>query len=146
MRAVVDTNMLVRAVIKPRGSVAPLLHRLRDGAYTLAYSKSLIDELVDVLNRGRIRHRYGVDAAVVAELLRLIALRGEAVSPVRQLRVCRDPRDDKFLEAAVDGSADVIVSGDEDLLVLSPFEGIPTVGAARFLEMIERERQEQEER
>jgi predicted nucleic acid-binding protein len=52
---------------------------------------------------------------------------------------CRDPKDDKFLEVAVAGKADVIVSEDEDLLVLHPFRGIPIVGPAQFLEMLAEE-------
>jgi predicted nucleic acid-binding protein len=48
--------------------------------------------------------------------------------------VCRDPTDDKFLELAVNGQADVIVSGDADLLVLSPFRKIPIIAPAAFLQ------------
>jgi len=55
---------------------------------------------------------------------------------VRAVLVCRDPKDDKFLDVAVEGHADAIVSGDEDLLVLHPFQGIPTVQPARFLAML----------
>jgi predicted nucleic acid-binding protein len=50
MRAVVDTNILVRALIKPRGTVGPVSQRLRQGDYTLLYGVSLLEELVDVLN------------------------------------------------------------------------------------------------
>jgi uncharacterized protein len=49
---------------------------------------------------------------------------------------CRDPKDDKFLEVAVAGKADVIVSGDEDLEVLDPFEGIPVISPAKFLRLL----------
>jgi predicted nucleic acid-binding protein len=60
-----------------------------------------------------------------------------AVVPNRRITVCRDPKDNKVLEGAVAGRADVIVSGDEDLLVLNPFEGIPIVGPAEFLAMLQ---------
>jgi predicted nucleic acid-binding protein len=50
MRAVVDTNILVRALIMPHGTVGPVLLRLRQGDYTLLYAQSLLEELVDVLN------------------------------------------------------------------------------------------------
>jgi predicted nucleic acid-binding protein len=59
------------------------------------------------------------------------------IIPNRRTAVCRDPKDNKVLEAAVAGGGDVIVSGDEDLLVLNPFEGIPIVGPAEFLAMLE---------
>ena len=67
----------------------------------------------------------------------LIVLRGEAVNPRRQWTVCRDPKDDKFLDVAVAGHADALVSGDEDLLVLHPFQGIPIVQPAEFLAMFD---------
>ena len=57
--------------------------------------------------------------------------------PSRRVTSCRDPLDVKSLEVAVAGKADVMVSGDQDLLVLSPFEGIAIVGPAAFLAMLE---------
>lgn len=70
-------------------------------------------------------------------VLELIVLRGEEIVAEQGLSVSRDPKDDKFLEVAVEGRADVIVTGDEDLLVLDPYESIPIVGAREFLEMLE---------
>ena len=62
----------------------------------------------------------------------------EAVSFTVEIRetftACRDPKDNKFLEVAVNGLADVIVTGDKDLLVLNPFRNIPIVEARAFLE------------
>lgn len=136
MRAVVDTNVLVSALIRPQGRVGALLRRLREGTYTLLYTQPLLEELVDVLNRPRIRDKYGLDEEDVKTVLALILLRGEAVAPKRVIVACRDPRDDKFLEAAVAGQADAIVSGDEDLLALDPFEGIPIVSPAVFLQTL----------
>jgi len=49
---------------------------------------------------------------------------------------CRDPKDNKFLEVAVAGRADVIVTGDGDLEVLDPFEGIPLIRPAKFLQLL----------
>lgn len=136
MRAVVDTNILVRAVIKPSGSVGPVLLRLRHGDYTLLYAQSLLEELVDVLNRPRIRDKYQLTNQDIQTIVSLILLRGEAVVPQERIAACRDPKDDKFLEVAVAGEADVIVSGDEDLLVLHPFAGIPILPPADFLQML----------
>jgi putative PIN family toxin of toxin-antitoxin system len=50
------------------------------------------------------------------------------------IRACRDPRDDKFLEVAVHGHADLIVTGDADLLALNPFQGIAILTPAEYLE------------
>ena len=143
MRAVVDTNVLVRAVIKPAGTVGPVLLRLRHGDYTLLYAQSLLEELIDVLNRPRIRDKYRLTDLDIQAVVGLILLRGEAVvvpeNEEERVTACRDPRDDKFLEIAVAGEADVIVSGDQDLLVLHPFAGIPIVPPAEFLQMLDAE-------
>ena len=136
MRAVVDTNILVRAVIKPHSTVGPVLLRLRHGDYTLLYAQSLLEELIDVLNRPRIRDKYRLTDQDIQTVVSLILLRGEAVVPQERTTACRDPKDDKFLEIAVAGGADVIVSGDQDLLVLHPFAGIPILQPAAFLQML----------
>lgn len=137
MRAVIDTNILVRALIMPHGTVGPVLQRLRYAEYTLLYSQPLLEELTDVLNRPRIRDRYGLSEADITTVLRLILLRGEAVMPTTPITACRDPKDNKFLEVAVAGQADVLVSGDEDLLVLHPFESIPIISPAEFLRRLD---------
>ena len=130
MRAVVDASVLVRAVIQPRGTVGPVLQRLRYGEYTVLYAQPLLEELVDVLNRPRIRDRYGLTDQDIQTVVSLNLLRGEAVTPSERLVACRDPIDDMFLEVAVAGGADAIVSGDQDLLALHPFAGIPILTPA----------------
>ena len=139
IRAVVDTNILVRALIIPQGTVGPVLLRLRHGEYTLLYARPLLEELVDVLNRPRIRDKYGLSEDDIQTVIGLILLCGEAVTPEKSITVCRDPKDDKFLEVAVAGEADVIVSGDQDLLVLNPFSGIPIIPPSHFLQMLDAE-------
>ncbi|MFL6200075.1 MAG: putative toxin-antitoxin system toxin component, PIN family [Thermoanaerobaculia bacterium] len=137
IRAVIDTNIVVRAFIRPHGTVGPVLSRLRSAGYRLLYSDALLKELIEVLGRPRLRTKYQIGEERIRELLDLILLRGELVSPTRKIEACRDPDDDAVLEAAVAGGAAIIVSGDEDLLVLHPFEGIPIVGPAAFLARLE---------
>lgn len=137
IRAVVDANVLVSALIKLTGSVGPVLLRLRQRAYTLLISRATLDELAEVLHRPRLRAKYRLSDRDVRAILRLIVLRCELIRPERRITACRDPRDDKFLELALSGRAQVIVSGDEDLLTMSPFEGIPIVSPAKFLSMLD---------
>ncbi len=133
----IDTNILVRALIKPKGTVGPILGRLVDGDYEIIISEPLLSELVDVLNRPRIKDKYGLDFEDIEKVIALLLLRGQTVTPVERIDVCRDPKDNMFLEAALTAEADVIVSGDEDLLVLDSFRSIPVVGPAPFLQMID---------
>ena len=66
-------------------------------------------------------------------VINMIRLRGNLVVPTRKVSVCRDPKDDKFLEAALAGGADGILSGDTDPQVLTQFEDIPNLRPAEFL-------------
>ena len=137
MRAVVDTNILVRGVIRPHGTVGPVLLRLRHGEYTLLYAQPLLEELVDVLNRPRIRKKYGLTGQDIQTVAGLILLRGDGVTPTERISDCRDPKDDMFLEVGVAGKADVIVRGDQDLLTLHPYGDILIVGPSAFLQMLD---------
>lgn len=133
IRAVVDTNILVSALIKPGGTLGQILRRLRAGDFVLLYSEPILTEIVDVLNRPRIRDKYQLDLRDIEAVVSLILLRGEAVVPTRRITACRDPKDNMFLEAAADGNASMIVSGDDDLLELESFEGTPIVKPTDFL-------------
>lgn len=136
MRAVIDTNILVRAMLNPDGSVGPIVEFLRDGHYLCLYSEETLNELIDVLGRPRMVHRYGITADEVDALCALVIRRGEQVKPNLTITSCRDPKDNKFLEVAVIGKADVIVTGDKDLEALDPFEGIPMIQPAKFLHLL----------
>jgi len=133
IRAVVDTNLLIRALIKPHGTVGPVLTRLRANAYTLIYSQPLLDEWIEKLALPRIRQKYALDDRAIEDALALLVLRGELVHPKRAIEVCRDPDDNAVLEAAIDGGAEYIVTGDEDLLVLKKFETVTIVTPRVFL-------------
>ena len=137
IRAVVDTNVLIRALIKPEGTVGPVVTHLRNGDYVLLYADPLLEELAAKLALPRIRDKYQISDQDVETILALILLRGELVIPERRITACRDPKDDVVLEVAVSGHADFIVTGDRDLLVLHPFQGIPIVEPFKFLHALE---------
>jgi uncharacterized protein len=74
----------------------------------------------------------------VREGVARILAAAESVPMAERIAACRDPTDDKFLELAVNGHADLIVSGDSDLLALNPFRGIPIVTPAVFVQGVAR--------
>lgn len=91
-------------------------------------------EVRDVLARaGFDRH---ATLEVREEFLRDLMLDVEMVPIAETVRVCRDPKDDKILELAVNGRADYIVTGDDDLLVMNPFRGIAIIRPAEFLAFV----------
>ena len=67
------------------------------------------------------------------QFLRLLGRLAEFVPIVYPLRACRDPKDDKFLEVALNGKADLILAGDADLLALNPWQGIAIVQPTEYL-------------
>lgn len=132
-RAVVDTNILIRALIKPRSTVGPVLTRLAEGEYVIVYSELILDELIAKLALPRIRAKYAIDDQTIETTVALLALRGELVHPTRSVKVCRDPKDDMLIEAALAGNAEYLVTGDEDLLVLKKYETVRMVTPRTFL-------------
>ena len=133
MRAVIDSGVLVSALIRRQGTTGEVLQRLRAGRFTAIYSTDTLVEVVEVLGRPFFRTKYQIESGDITALINLVRLRGELVNPQRRITACRDPKDNKFLEAALAGQADCLVSGDADLLVLTPFEGIPILRPAEFL-------------
>ena len=133
MRVVLDTGVLVSGLIRPRGTIGDVLHALRDGRFNALYSTSMMVEVIDVLGRPKIQAKYHIQPDDITALINLVRLRGELVIPKQTVTACRDPKDNKFLEAALAGEADVIVTGDDDLLVLHPFEGVDILRPAELI-------------
>lgn len=133
MRVVVDTGVLVSGLIRPQGTIGEVLRALRDGRFVIIYTTPTVVEIIDVLGRPSFRAKYHIQPDDVTALVNLIRLRGELVLPQITITDCRDPKDNKFLEAAVESNADAIVTGDFDLLELHPFQGIPILQPAEFI-------------
>jgi putative PIN family toxin of toxin-antitoxin system len=92
-------------------------------------------QLLDVLARP---HIAAVATVSFRENIAVLLAAAEPVEIVERIAACRDPTDDKFLELAVNGRADVIVSGDGDLLALHPFRAIPILTPAQFVSGLRR--------
>ena len=98
-------------------------------------SEELSKELSDVLNRPMF-DRYASQEER-DEFLYALTLESEFVEITESVRACRDPKDDKILELAINGNADYVITGDEDLLALNPFQGITILRPAEFLSVAE---------
>jgi putative PIN family toxin of toxin-antitoxin system len=133
MRSVIDTGVFVSALIRKQGTTGDVLRALRDGRFAVIYTTDIVVEIIDVLGRPPFRTKYHIEPDDVTALVNLIRLRGELVNPGKKVNACRDPKDNKFLEAALAAGADCIVSGDSDLLDMNPFEEIPILRPVEFL-------------
>ena len=129
-RVVVDNSALVSRLLLPHSVPGRAVRKAVDEAQLLV-SEATLTELADVLSRAKF------DAYVTIEdrqeFFRLLGRIAELVPTTYTVRACRDPGDDKFLELAVNGSADLIVTGDQDLLALDPFREIPILTPAGYL-------------
>jgi putative PIN family toxin of toxin-antitoxin system len=114
LRVVLDTNILVSALLNERGAPARVLAGYREGRFTLVTSEPLLAELEDVLGRAKIVRR-GITPARRAELLDLLRQGGQIVSVAGSIHVCRDPKDNVVIETAVGGDVVAVVTGDADL-------------------------------
>lgn len=128
---VFDTNVLVSAALFPTSIPSRSLHVARS-AGILLLSGDTLRELEAVLARNKF-DAY-LDESLRFEFLELIKRASTMVEIVERIAACRDPRDDQFLEVAVNARAAWIVTGDSDLLSLDPFRDIRIVTPAQMLE------------
>jgi putative PIN family toxin of toxin-antitoxin system len=133
-RAVLDTNVLVSALISPGGSSARLLLELRSGAFELIVSPLLLAELREVLRRDKFR-RYVVESEADAyvELIQSEGVVRADPEPSPE-PLSADPDDEYLIDLARDAQADALVTGDAHLLDLRAI--IPAMTPAEFLEML----------
>lgn len=129
-RVVIDTNVLISGLFSTTSTPALAVEKAVTKAQLVATTETL-RELIEKLHSpkfDRYVRRERRDA-----LLERVASLVEIIDVLQSIRASRDPKDDKFLEAAVNGRADVLVTGDRDLLDLNPFRGIAIVTPAAYL-------------
>lgn len=131
LRFVIDTNTLVSHMLMPESIPAKAV------SYSLENGKILISddtlmEIGEVLSREKFDRYVSIEDR--QEFIRLLARISENVEIIRRVKACRDPKDDKFFELAVNGDADTIITGDKNLLGLNPFENIRMIKPADVID------------
>ena len=135
--AVLDANVLVSAVLNERGAPGKILQAWHAEQFGLLMSEVILKETARVLRYPKIVRRHGWTESQIAEFIR--HLQGLAmVTPGKLVfsAVTQDPSDNRYLECAVEGEADCIVSGDRHLLSLGEFRGIEIVRPVEFLAVL----------
>lgn len=132
-RWVLDTNALISRLLLPTGAAARAVdHALARGVVLV--SEETMSELAEVISRPKF-DRY-VSVADRVQFVRLLGGVARMVNITHRVAACRDPKDDKFLHVALNGEAEAIVIGDQDLLALHPFHGISIFSPADFLAVV----------
>jgi len=141
VEAVLDTNVVVSALISPRGAPGRIIAAWRAGRFVYVSSPPLLQELARTLDYPRIRKYLAWTDNERTEFMETLSIAVKLVPPDEQLEVVADdPADDRVLEAAVAGAAGYLVTGDRHLLDLSVFRGIEIVTPVRFVTLLAIER------
>jgi putative PIN family toxin of toxin-antitoxin system len=133
---VIDTNLFVSSLINRQGAPARLIDAWRNRSYLLVVSEAIISEIRRVISSPGIQGKYSILDQDIEALL--VLLNQEALVVAGQADVAGavppdDPQDEIFLACALDGKADLIISGDKHLLNLQEYQNIPILTAGQFL-------------
>ncbi len=130
LQFVIDTNVLVSSILIKKSSSDAVLKKARSLG-NLLFSEATFQELQTTLNRSKF-DRY-VSLQVRSEFIFRLRLESELVEILERVDLCRDEKDNKFLEVAINGKADYLITGDNDLLVLRPFQDVKIMTVNEFL-------------
>ena len=134
MRVVLDTNQHISAIIRPNGNPDQILQLWHLGLIEMAISPAILEEFQRVARRPRIQQKYNLSDGDITDYLEV--LREFAIVVPGSITVDAvpdDPDDNIVIACALEAEADLIISGDQHLLTLGSYQGIPIVKAADFL-------------
>lgn len=129
MKVVFDTNIFISAFALPGSQASAAMNRIIDGVDELIISKAIIDELLGVLAR-----KFSKDADELARVAVFLTDLASVVRPRKKLQVLADEPDNRILECAVTGHANVIVTGDSAMLKLETFRGTNLISLRDYLD------------
>lgn len=137
IRVVLDANQFVSALLKPASNSAEILSLIKKDRIKLVLSNAIISEITSVLLYPKIMKRHHKSPEFIAAFIK--KLHSVAILTEGKLKVeviTDDPSDNKYLECAIEGKADFIVSGDHHLKEVKSFKGIRILDPAMFLTTI----------
>ena len=137
IRAVLDANVYVSAAVRPEGTPGKIIDRfLRSGAFEIVMSQAIVEEVLRALTYPKVRKyiRPGLDPELWFEDIVVLS---QLVAGQREVEgASKDPDDDKYIAAAIEGRARFVVAGDSDLLDLKEHDGVRIVSPRVFLDLL----------
>jgi uncharacterized protein len=131
MRLVFDCNVLIRALLSNTSFSGQTLLHAKSSSSILLLSTSVFAEAIEVMMRPKF-DKY-VTKEIRQQFLEEFHLLSTKIKITERIKLYRDPKDNMYLELALSGKADCIISNDADLLILSKFENIPIITPEEFL-------------
>ncbi|MBI1294781.1 putative toxin-antitoxin system toxin component, PIN family [bacterium] len=129
MKVIIDTNVLVSALLG--GHARSIIDLWMQDRFQLVVSSAILGEYIEVIARPKFK----LPPYVIDDITRYLFRNAILVTPIITLKSGSvDPKDDPFLEAAIAGQVDVIISGDHHLLDIESFDGIPIITVRTFLD------------
>ncbi len=130
MRVVFDSNIFISALAIPGSKAEKAIARIIEGKDKLVLSKAIIDEILSVLARKFSRNREAISRVAV-----YLSDLGEITQPAKKIKVLHDDPDNRILECSLAGKADIIVTGDSEMLKLKEFHGIRIISLREYLSL-----------
>lgn len=132
-RLVLDTNILISSILAPNSIPAQVLN-WGENAGIILYSSDTLNELLSVLSRDKFA-KY-IEPKEINGLSERIKINWHYISIIQRVNLCRDEKDNKFIDLALNGSASHLITGDNDLLVLNPIQDISIFKPRDFWDLI----------
>jgi putative PIN family toxin of toxin-antitoxin system len=129
MRVVFDTNIFISALAIPGSLAEKAVSRIIEGREELVISPDIIKEVLSVLSL-----KFGRDREALSHVAVILSELGELVEPKQTVRVLKDEPDNRILECATFGKADIIVTGDKEMLRLGEYDRVKIVSLREYLE------------
>jgi putative PIN family toxin of toxin-antitoxin system len=129
MRVVFDTNIFISALVIPGSLAEKAVSRILEGQDELILSTDIIKEVLSVLSS-----KFGREREALSHVAVFLLDLGKRVKPDQRIRVLKDEPDNRILECAVFGRAELIVTGDKEMLRLKEYGGIKITSLRDYLE------------
>ncbi|HKL31551.1 MAG TPA: putative toxin-antitoxin system toxin component, PIN family [Tangfeifania sp.] len=133
MKIIFDTNVLISSILI-EGSIADLALTKAEKFHEIVCSEKVYNEISIILHLAKFDKYVSTNRR--NKFLQSFKIKANFVTVDQTIEICRDPKDNMFLELAVSAKADYIITGDKDLLELNPFKGIRIISPKEYVEKI----------
>ena len=130
MRVVFDTNIFISAFVIPGSLAEKAMLKIIEGEDSLLISKDIIGEVLSVLSS-----KFGRDREALSHVAVTLSELAELVKPGRRLNIFRDAPDNRILECAIYGEADLLITGDKKILQQREYKGVRIISLKEYLEL-----------